>query len=283
MGAFVSNVRDLKRTFARPAVAAVVILLLGMGPCPGPGTTYSCGDASSHHCYGIARFNVRDLGNGLDFGSFNTVITAVALLGGDVDVSQHGELNDEIWVKQQNGRTNCLNRDNQMTSCWVEVGISAGACFIPNNETHVFWADNRPFEGFFCHDLGPLQEQEFLHLISLLIRQNALDPGSYDVVVDTCQDKAPPCPGAGRRLVGQSTTNAMFPDTIDMGMELAGTTRANGPDTTFRYTRVAVPPGRSKYLDVDGMVGANPPITAEWDTFPTSGTTGGSFRTQCCF
>jgi hypothetical protein len=271
MGAFVSCNRGLLRTAGRLMAASVIILLLNGGSCPplpGPGRTYACGDATSNHCYGIVRFNVAELGNGLDFGLFSTIVNAVALLGGD------GEINDEIWVKQRHGVTNCGNQ------CWVEVGLSAGACSIPKNETHVFWADNRPFEGFFCHDMGPLQEQEFGHLMSLLIRVNPSDPGSYDVVVQTCLDAAAPCPG--RRLVGQSTDNAMFPDTIDMGMELAGSTGAGAPGTNFFGTRVAVP-GGSKYLDVDGTSGANSPITAEWDTLPTSGTTGGSFRTLCCF
>jgi hypothetical protein len=281
MAAFVSRNRDLVRTIARLGIIAVIIPLLGLGSCPpGPGTRYSCGDASSGHCRGIVRFNVVDLGNGLNFGSFSTVMHANALLGGDVDLpgqQQHGAINNEIWVTQRRKPTGCTAPDSKDPSiCWVEVGLSAGAWTLPNNETHVFWADNRPSEGFFFHDLGSLQDREFGHGMSIMIQQSASDPGSYNVVVMTCLDSS--CPG--RWWFGQSTDNAMFPDTVDMGMELAGETRALGGDVFFG-TIVEVP-GGIKLLDVDGQIGVDPPITAVWDSPPSSGN-GGSFRTHCCF
>jgi len=260
------------RAGIRFLAAAVILLLLSGGSCPPnpPGRTYSCGDASTGHCYGTVRFNVADLGNGLNFGSFSTLVNAVALLGGN------GELNDELWVMQRQFVTNC---GTQPSICWVEVGLSAGACSIPSNETHVFWADNRPSEGFFCHDLGSLQQEEFGHPASLLIRVNASDPTTYDVIVQTCVDSSAQCPGRG--WVEQSTINAMFADTVDMGMELSDSMGANAPGTNFFGTIVAIP-GGAKFLDVNGTVRSDVPTTAVWDSLPTAGN-GGSFRTSCCF
>jgi len=283
MGAFVSLNGDAIRTVSRFLAPAAILLLLSGASCPpGPGRTYSCGDPTSAHghCYGIVSFNVTDFGNGLNFGLFSTVVNAVALLGGSVAGTKNpGELNDEFWVTQKRVPTGCVDRDGTQIPCWVEVGLSAGGCSISPNETHLFWADNRPFEGFFCHDLGPLEQQEFGHDTSLLIRQNASDTSTYDVIVITCVDASAQC--SGRGFIGESTVNAMFPDDVDMGMELAGTTGANAPGTNFLGTIVT---GRNgpKFLDVNGVIRNDMPTTAAWSSLPTSGN-GGSFHTSCCF
>jgi len=273
MGSIGRSTHDVANAAA--SLTAIATLVIGLmvaacAPLPGPGRMYACGGPQDGHCYGIARFHVVDLG-GSDFQSFSTTIDAVALLGGN------GEINDEFWVKQQLGPRNCGEDPN---ICWVEVGLSAGACTFPANETHVFWADNRPFgNGYVCHDMGPLQHNEFGQPAFLLIRVNPSDPSDYDVAVLVCAAQFAQC--QPRWLVGQSTNNAMAPDTIDMGMELSGSTGAAAPGTTFSGTMVTVS-GISKFLDIDGVVGANPPINAGWDSRPGSGN-GGSFRTSCCF
>jgi hypothetical protein len=255
-----------------------------MGGCdglPGPGRTYSCigGDPGSRHCYGIVRFNVTDLGNGPSFRAFITTVNAVALRGGD------GEINDEFWVKQIPA-ANC-GGPNLPAVCWIEVGLSAGAnyigCRVPQNETHLFWADNRPNRGFFCHDMGAVQPQEFGQPVLLAIAIRPSEPNAYDVEALTCESSHGPVGCQGRQFVGISSDNTMAANVIDMGMELAGRTGASAPGTNFFQT--LVPDSSSvfgfKFLDVDGRLILNEPISAEWESRPTSGN-GGSFRTSCC-
>jgi hypothetical protein len=271
MAIFAGCNRNLMTTAVRLMAAAVITQFLA--GCPGPGSTYSCNDG---HCYGIVRFNVIDFGNGPMFRSFVTNVNAVPLNAGNADIS------DEFWVIQQ-GATNCGNQPND---CWIELGLLASN--ITNNETHVFWADNRPNQGFFYHDMGALQPQEFNQPVLLLIAIRPQDPNSYDVDALTCQTVTGPVGCQGRRLIGQSINNTMVANVIEMGLELAGSNGASAQATNFFRTIVPYPnsPGNFKYLDVDGRVQVDAPVTAGWVSTPTSTppsrNIGGSFFTSCC-
>jgi len=187
------------------------------------GRTYACPN-DGQHCYGYVEFNIVDLGNGPNFKAFITNVYARALLGGD------GEINDEFWVNQY-PTTTC----GDWGICWIEVGLSAGGnghgCTLPNNETHIFWADNRPNLGFFCHDMGALQPQELNQPVFLSIAIRPLEPNSYDVEALTCQTVSGQVGCQGRSLVGLSSNNTIAANHIHMGMELAGSTGANAPGT----------------------------------------------------
>jgi hypothetical protein len=276
MAIFAGCNRNLKTIAVRLMAAAVITQFLAS--CPGPGSTYSCGELGSAigHCYGIVRLNVMDFGSGPMFRSFFTNVNAVPLNGGNSEIS------DEFWVIQPSA-TNC---GNQPSACWIEVGLSAGG--TPNNETHVFWADNRPNQGVFYHDMGALQPQEFNQPVMLWIAIRPRDPNSYDVDAGTCETVTGPVGCQGRRLIGRSTNNTMMADVIEMGLELAGTSGASAQATNFFRTIVPYPnsPVYFKYLDVDGRVQVNAPVTAGWVITPTSNppsrNIGGLFFTSCC-
>ena len=256
--------RNLMTTAVRLMAAAVITQFLA--GCPGPGSTYSCGEFSSAvgHCYGIVTFNVIDLGNGPDFQSFFTNVNAVPLNGGNYEIS------DEVWVAQRTPTGNY----------WIEAGLDGGGTPI---ETRVFWAENRPNQGFFYHNMGALQPQEFNQPVFLAIAIDPLDPTSYYIEALTCETVSGPVGCQGRKLSGHSANNPMVAHEIEMGLELAGSNGASAPSTNFFQTLVPDPtfPFPFKYLDVNGSVRVDAPVTAGWASTPTSGN-GGSFLTSCC-
>jgi hypothetical protein len=223
-------------------------------------------DPNADHCYGKVGFRLSDLIGPQGFLGFTTMMTPFGpLIGGD------GELTDELWVRSADD----LCRDGK---CWIEVGIIANAGYLPRNETHVFWADNRPNSTFFFHDLGPVQRAEYGKPIDLNIFFIRTPPFPYGVSAVVCATQQGDC--FSRILVGRSTSNTMVPDSIDIGLELAGTTGANGPGATFESSRVDSTVG-SKLIDQDGTVRQDWPAAVEWLT-PPSAQHGGVLHTDCC-
>lgn len=256
------------------AFFALVVGTLFLGGC----ATYSCGNSTGSHCYGIVTLPAA-LNGEPSFRGFVTTVNAVSQNSGN------GELNNEIWVVQtSNSACGSLGTGNQ---CWIEVGLSAGAnaggCSLPSNETHIFWADNRPNQGFFCHDQGALQAQEFNQPVFLAIAIRPTEANSYDVEALTCTSTSGSGTCARRSIVGKSSNNTMAADVIEMGMELAGSSGASAPMTQFTGS-IAPNPNVIfgwTYITVDGSVSTNAPVKAGWTSKPSTNP-GGSFFTSCC-
>lgn len=253
----------------RGTLGAFVLMALLGGCAP-----YSCG---KDHCYGIVTLVATQ--NGVpSFRGLATSVMAVPLNGGD------GELNTEMWVKQL-GNPSCDDLGTGQI-CWIEVGLSAGAngggCSIASNETHIFWADNRPNKGFFCHDQGALQQQEFNQPVFLSIAIRPLEANTYDVEALTCTSVTSNGSCSRRIFVGTSTNNEMAATLVDIGMELAGSKGASASTTQFTETIFANPNVIWTFLNVNGSVSVNAPVKAGWTTTPSVSSSGGSFSTACC-
>jgi hypothetical protein len=246
-----------------------VVAVLSFGGCGGG--NYKCSD---NHCYGLTVLPAAQNGEP-GFRGFVTTVNAVALNSGD------GEINDEIWVVDKNS-AGCGGQ------CWIEVGLSAGAntggCSLPSNETHVFWADNRPNQGFFCHDQGALQAQEFNQPVFLAIAVRPTDPNSFDVEALTCTSTTGNGTCQRRAIIGTSTNNTMAATAIEMGMELAGTNGASAPATNFTGSLTPNPNVSFgwTFLKLDGNILQNAPVKGAWTTTPSTSNSGGSFQTSCC-
>ncbi len=248
------------------------ILMALLGGC----APYSC---EKDHCYGFVRV-VATQNDVPSFRGVATSVIAVPLNGGD------GEINTEMWVAQaDNPACDDLGTGN---ICWIEVGLSAGAngggCSIASNETHIFWADNRPNKGFFCHDQGALQQQEFNQPVFLTIAFRPLEPNTFDVEALTCTSVTGNGSCSRRIFAATSTNNEMAATHVDIGMELAGTKGASASPTQFTGTIFANPHvifGWT-FLNVDGSVRVDAPVKAGWTTTPSTSSSGGSFSTACC-
>jgi hypothetical protein len=255
-------------------LGAFAVLTL-LGGC----VTYSCGNGTGSHCYGIVTLEAAQ-NNAPGFRGVATSVIAVALNSGN------GELNNEMWVVQpSNSACGSLGTGNQ---CWIEVGLSAGAnaggCSIPSGETHVFWADNRPNGGFFCHDQGALLPEELNQPVFLAIAIRPTEANTYDVEALTCTSVTGSGSCTKRVIAGTSTNNAMAATLVEIGMELAGSKNASASTTHFTETIFANPNvifGWT-FLNVDGAVSVDAPVKAGWTTTPSTSSSGGSFSTGCC-
>lgn len=227
-------------------------------------SNYSCGSPSGGiHCYGIAQQQPGGVVAGL-----STSMTIVPLNGGD------GHVSDEAWLQDGN-------------SHWVEVGLAASngnICGVSgSNPTgdHVFWADQRPNSVLYCHDMGLVQPQEIGGTVALIISSHTA-PGAnanFEAIAEVCPPGAGPC----RTLVGLSRNNSMQPTVIQFGVELAGSSGANIPQTTFSDNMFILGPGPWTYPTTNGLVNIqSPPITATWAPPPVTSGSGGTWIASCC-
>jgi hypothetical protein len=257
------------RAAGKIAVAGIASLLAGCGP-------YNCGGPNGGHCYGTVSWGTADLGIP-QFTNFGTVVTAVQLNGGNLVI------NDEMWVVQ--GPQACNSQ------CWVELGLTSvgavsGGCST-TSDTRFFWAENTPNQTYLCHDLGPVQPQEFNNPTLLVINRRFDIPNTFDVTAETCTtiDGSPGGCTPRRVLTGESVNNPMTANTITLGMELGGTSGASAPRAIFTQNFWLAPFGRGVVFDfvsTPGNIQVNVPVAAGWATMPSTQTEGGAFFTSCC-
>jgi len=239
-------------------VGLLVALLLLTG-CGG----YSCPDPNGH-CYAVASWTNRAY-----VGTF-LFVQVVPLQGGN------GFVDDETWLIDANN-TGCANIQNM---CWVEAGIIG-----LGTETHYFWADNRPNNGFFFHDIGQVPSGDFNHQALLyIVSQNSLPGFANTYAVEI----VPVGPGGSGPYLATSTSNTMASQRIDLGQELDGSSGASAPDAVFsgmEYKLAGETFQDSLHTqDNDGsLILANPPPPrGRWVTPPSQSLTGGAFDTNCC-
>jgi hypothetical protein len=249
-----------------PLILFLTVMLL-LAACDG---SYSC----TNYCYGVVQLFPANL-NGVA-----TYFNAVSLNGGD------GHITDEIWLIEPFDGA-CANLEEM---CWIEIGIEGestnSACQLGVNATgvHVFWADNRPNQGYLCHDMGVLQDQEIGQPMFLAIAIVPGSPGTFDVELETCFPTWGTATCPGRAFSGISTNNTMMPQQWNIGLELQGTTGASAPQTQFFWNSVTDPSSFFGWgpLSIDGQPSVQSPVQAGWTTTPSTSTSGGSWFTSCC-
>jgi hypothetical protein len=253
------------------AGACIVVAVTTLCLC-GIGAGYSCGSADGGHCYGTTTFPIAQIGVS-GFWGFATQLTSVPLHSGN------GELNNEIWVVQsKNTACGLGNR------CWIEIGVTAGAYGLPSNETHIFWADNRPHGGFNFHDQGALKPQELNHQVFVMIRPRSSELNAFDVDAQTCADVSSNGSTCQRWIIAKSTKNSMVASEAFMGMELSGSGGASAGNANFTETVFLDPsaPFGGRYTASAGISTLNVPVNAGWTATPSSSNFGGTFFTGCC-
>src|SRR6266478_1027884 len=247
-----------------------------------PLPTYTCGDPSSGHCYGVNAWT-----QGTEYFGAYADITQVQMscpsgCGGFVD--------DEIWLIDRSS-TNCTSNDFQM--CWVEAGTFA----TEGNNPQYFWADSRPGTGntFNLHYLGNTDPVGTVDHY-MIIKDGRATPNTYLVFIyndlqSTLYSETSSVAGTGGcgsplpQMVGRE---------IDIGQELAGTPPASSvaSASTAHFTRNtwAIKPLDSSYVFVSnaqtaqGAVTNAKPPTAAWAQNPGApgAPVGGDFTTLCC-
>lgn len=178
-----------------------------------------------------------------------------------------------LFLADLNGNgSNC----QPVHECWVEAGYhtvtnSGGT----STSSQYYWADFRPgFDNFNIHPLGAVQSGDLGHNVFLFI--SLVKPGdnsdwNVEVIPQT------------NSWSGKSGGNTMFPDNIQMGMELLGTNGASANTGYFTFNYWATGDGNFHPQTNSGSLINNSPVESNWFQTPASNgsNNGGSFYTGC--
>lgn len=225
-------------------------------------TSYNCNGngLDTQHCYGTNTWH------GSVNGSY-TDVNVVSLAGGD------GGIDNEMWLVDTT-HTCYVDPGNQgQTYCWVEGGYVRRG-----NESEIwFWADDRLCSGCYYieHDSGQLLSGDYGSGAAITIVKNA-SAGKWDVTIY----------GNSSRYTGQSTSNNMTPNYIQIGQELYGTNSANAPTASYEQNSWDATNGtgwhyqtnNGNFNGLNSGAPYNPPWSG-WRTQPSSSSTGGLWYT----
>ena len=241
---------------------ALAILLVGCS-----GQSYSCGDASGNHCYGIVTWSGSPTG-------FSLQMTPAPLTSGDIGID------DEAWLVQ-NFVPACPGG-----ACWVETGEDNTNPTYANGygSTIYFWASGTADAGFMFYYLGDVPKSDYGNWVQSRSEpgfENAFHVGRYHLQARL-----------GREVVYRQacTDNPMTPNTVIEGQELAGTNDAQAPIVFFTHN-AEIKGSKKTDRTSDGTVckGHSPacpgaPPNAGWfgNETPSKSPNGGLFFTDCC-
>jgi hypothetical protein len=253
-------------SIARPLLSVFLLLLISTTAF---GVTYSCGDPSSNHCYGVTSWQEKPE----YFGAYSDILRASM----NCPSGCNGFVDNELWlVDDKSG--GCTG--NPFGMCWVEAGY-----FFTDGSSSAqfFWADSRPMNSstFNLHILGSADSEGTTDHY-MIIKDARGGPGIFQVWVYN--------DGLSTLYQGTSTSNTMAGDRVIIGQELAGTNGASAGTANFTRNIWAVQTLGPEYVfwynsqtTKSGVTSANPPI-ASWTIDPTSPPPpeGGQFTTHCC-
>jgi hypothetical protein len=231
--------------------------------------TYSCGNPSSGHCYGVTSWREKPE----YFGAYTDIVRAAMSCpsgcGGFVD--------DEIWLIDDKS-SGCTG--NPFGMCWVE----AGYFFIDGSSSaQYFWADSRPMNTstFNLHILGDTEAVGATNHY-MIIKDARGAAGIFQVWVYN--------DSLSTLYQGTSTSNTMSGNIAMIGQELAGTKDASAGNADFTRNIWAVQALGPEYVfwynrqtTTTGISHQDPPF-ASWTVNPSSPPPpeGGQFTTHCC-
>lgn len=221
------------------------------------------------HCYGTVAWA------GVYPSGFSMEVTAVPLTGGD------GFVDDEGWLAESGVNSGACAGPEENGANWVETGeISSGS------GTEYFWANCTPAAGFMQYYLGPVVQSD-LNANTWIAYKIVQDPQTRSTWNITISRAA-----TGDLLyTAASTDNAMVPNTITEGSELAGQQGAETPIALFSYNAM-IQEQNTNLWTIDGTLRSDNPPYAGWvpliqpppnpviSDSPSHSTTGGLFYTQ---
>lgn len=217
---------------------------------------YSCGNASSGtHCYALAYSGASGFYNAQGSTAKITVVQMQCSQCGGNPGTTTGFISNEIWVFD--GSSN-----------WIELGYRTRADTLHSWEEY-FWADKRPVDCSGCinnHTMGNVPSGDYSQYATLTIKRTGST--SFHVTLSS--------PNASKS--GDSTSNTMTVQIVEMGQELAGNAGASAPYARYIYRYYWNSSGVSTAIGQSYTpTYSNPPW---WNQI--TGTTVGDFETHCC-
>jgi hypothetical protein len=256
-----STTQRLRQSFLGVTACALALLLSACS-----GKTYSCGNSSTNHCYGIVSWT--DTADG-----FSLQMTPAPLTSGDISID------DEGWLIQ-NYVPDCPG-----AACWVETGVDNTNLTQSNGfgTTVYFWGSGTAASGPQYYYLGDVPPGDFKQWIQFDVRQDSKTPSTWNVTISR--------PASGEVVYKAACTeNLMAPNTVIEGQELAGTNDAQAPIVFFTHN-AEIKGSKKTDWTTDGTVCLGPspacpgpPPNAGWwaGEKPSTSPHGGTFFTDCC-
>jgi hypothetical protein len=267
-----SHKQALLTSLNKIPAASLILGLLTIGQAA---HAFNCGNGSSGHCYGRARWieQPQYFGTQVDISE----VTMVCANGSGCFF-----IDNETWLADFSS-PGCVN--NGFGACWVETGILATSDKASNVSSgrFFFWADARPAgvpSTFNLHIFGYTDPNGDTDTF-VILQDNTGSAGVFQAFINNY--------ARGTYYKGFSTNNLMSANRITIGQELAGTNGANADicDFTNNFwvrTPLGVPMGYDIRFERDiGSVAVrhdDPPF-AEWGIPPLL-PGNGDFETQCC-
>ena len=231
---------------------------------------YSCGNASSNHCYGQTSWSEQTQYFGAYVDLKEPTMNCPSSCGGFVD--------NEIWLIDNQSQACLANSFNQ---CWVEAGYIAQA----GGGTQFFWADSRPqtsstFNLHIVGDADPVGTTDHF----MIVKDGRVSPQVFQVFIYNTSEST-----LYHGTSVASNGNPMSGNAIHIGQELAGTSGATAGDAEYTRNIWAVQALGPEYVfwynrqTDDGSVRSDNPPSGSWSIDPSNPSPeGGDFTTHCC-
>lgn len=220
-----------------------------------------CGGAID--CNGTARWV-----GGMD-GADAKIYTSTMSMAGS-NPSWH--VNNVLWVRDQSGVTDCSVGGISIDTAWVEVGYQAR----PGQPWphYFYWGDCRAGASIFEQWLGEVKPADKYRYNYFKIARSSQGSSVWRVTIDA----------ATFDRVLLSASNVMYPDLIEIGLELTGNHGGYSGTAYFtenRWIWVLSSGEQSTYQVTAGNLFQTPPVQSSWNIIPAPGGTGGKWRTFC--
>lgn len=249
--------RSRSSSGSRAAVAGVMAALLFVAFAI-PANAYNC---TSNDCYGTVRWNgaVDGADARISVGTMSTP-------------SSSSHINSVLWVRDRDGVTDCSILGIPIDTAWIEVGYWA-----KGSTQQFYWADCRAGASYYEGAFGTVTASDKYQPNYFQIRRNANSSTYWFVQISAVSNSW--------SLV--SASNSMWPDQIEIGAELTGSSGAimySGHTTNNRYIHYGSSSTPSYYYQIrdgDGKT-QNSPLVSGWTTgAPAPGGTGGDWYAYC--
>ncbi len=282
--------------FLRPSVGRrVVVVLVGI-LLAFTATAANIGQVQAAHalpasysCYSTKCY-AEILWGGSVLGGKTKLTVAGLQCGSSCTTSNKWHISDEIWL---NDTSNWAITNCPLNECWVEVGTgsdafaslpapngcSDGMCYI--------WGDSRPCGGGIILHYGKNASYDVGTLSSLTIQRSA-NNGYHTCRPNTTWSVTATSGYWGTGASGTSTYNPIYPDQIQIGLEVYGSRGQYAPRADWTYNQW-VNTGNWAYQRTNADTCApnppqkciDPPTQGDWAVRPGDSTTGGNFWGRC--
>lgn len=235
--------------YRRVSIFLALLLAILAAPLQQSSSAWASSYSCQNHCYGTVTWTTG--------GEYQEAYTDNVLAHLTLPSGTNAHLNNELWLVAPDAN--------------IEVGTKIGAGQTINCGIQCFfWADFRPQDTKENdHYVSGVYSSDYGHIATYQISK--LDPSDWGVNVSDY---------AGHLWIGKSTSNTMYPQIIQLGGELVGTSGGSAAHATYQDNGYSIGNGGT-FFTTSGSPNVNSPWSASWASPPNSSNQGGVWQTQC--